>query len=179
MILNIVACLGAKNSNVASDRCQVEFVLYCALLHSRFMFLQVFFCILYSSIFCILYSSVLWQRQRGFGSMWSWIWKQPQQIVGTATGVVWLDNFSAHCSQIWKIQTHTNTNTKFTQRVTNTKKGEFKGRCKVQKLHFSVWLSLNCIVYIIHICSLSHHSWQSVVLTSSNSNDRVALSCRV
>ena len=27
------------------------------------------------------------QRQRG-GSMWSWIWKQPQQIVGTASGVV-------------------------------------------------------------------------------------------
>ena len=100
MILNFVACLGAKNSNVASDRCQVEFDDYCALLHSRFMFLQVFFCILYSSIFCILYSSVLWQRQRGFGSMWSWIWKQPQQIVGTATGVVWLDNFSAHCSLI-------------------------------------------------------------------------------
>ena len=40
------------------------------------------------------------QRQRG-GSMWSWIWKQPQQIVGTASGVVGI-RYALHT---WNIAT--------------------------------------------------------------------------
>ena len=47
MILNFVACLGAKNSNVASDRCQVEFDDYCAcfIARSRVCKYSVFLCI--------------------------------------------------------------------------------------------------------------------------------------
>ena len=138
----------------------------------------------YSSVFCIPPYSVfcipvycgsdnvgLDRCGVEFESSRSKLWELPLVSCGSITFL--------HTAHKYEIQTHTNTNTKFTQRVTNTKKGEFKGRCKVQRLHFSVWLSLDCIVYIIHICSLLQQSWQSVVLTSSNLNDRVALSCRV
>ena len=126
MILKFVACLGAKNSNVASDRCQVEFDDYCALLHSTFTCLQVFFwfCIPPYSVFCNpLYcgSDNVGLDRCGveFESSRSKLWELPLVSCGSITFL--------HTAHKYKIEIQTNT--KLTQRVTNTE--EAKNNSKV------------------------------------------------